>query len=198
MLEILPESYAKVFEAGGFIAMCIFFLSLLLYSTIIDAYWVGSRSAKPYKFIKNGGIPLDYLSSANSYWGGISQKLIDYGSDSKSTSKFLRNSKERLRRNLNTKIQRIRLGASAATLLGLLGTITGMIETFSAISSNTSSETAHMVANGISKALVTTNAGLVVAIPAVALSYWIDKKLKQSFKVFETIQLEQTSHSKGL
>lgn len=52
----------------------------------------------------------------------------------------------------------------AAPLLGLLGTVLGMIETFEAVAANTS-ETANLVASGISKALITTQVGLLAALP---------------------------------
>jgi len=53
---------------------------------------------------------------------------------------------------------------SAAPLLGLLGTVLGMIATFQAVS-QASGDTAARVAGGISQALITTQFGLVVAIP---------------------------------
>lgn len=59
--------------------------------------------------------------------------------------------------------------ASVATLLGLLGTILGMISSFDEIAKGGKGDPA-VVAGGISTALLTTAAGLVVAIPAV-LSY---------------------------
>jgi len=52
----------------------------------------------------------------------------------------------------------------AAPLLGLFGTVLGMIDTFNAVAAN-SSETADLVAGGISKALITTQVGLVAALP---------------------------------
>lgn len=52
---------------------------------------------------------------------------------------------------------------AAAPLLGLLGTVLGMIETFTAVGSGTG-RTSHLVAGGISKALITTQAGLAVAV----------------------------------
>jgi biopolymer transport protein ExbB len=51
-----------------------------------------------------------------------------------------------------------------APLLGLLGTVVGMIETFDAVSA-TSGETATRVASGVSSALITTQVGLAIAIP---------------------------------
>jgi biopolymer transport protein ExbB/TolQ len=53
-----------------------------------------------------------------------------------------------------------------APLLGLLGTVMGMIETFEAVAV-VSGKTSENVASGISKALITTQFGLVVAIPGI-------------------------------
>ena len=60
------------------------------------------------------------------------------------------------------------LGAMAklATLLGLLGTVLGMIDTFSAISSATGGIDMTSLAEGLWQALLTTAAGLTIAIPA--------------------------------
>nr|HDM59046.1 MotA/TolQ/ExbB proton channel family protein [Bacillota bacterium] len=55
---------------------------------------------------------------------------------------------------------------AAAPLLGLLGTVFGMIDTFWAVS-QTGVDTANLVARGISQALITTQFGLVTALPGV-------------------------------
>lgn len=55
---------------------------------------------------------------------------------------------------------------AVAPLLGLLGTVMGMIETFEAVSA-VSGNTGGRVAVGISRALITTQFGLVVALPGV-------------------------------
>lgn len=54
----------------------------------------------------------------------------------------------------------------AAPLLGLLGTVTGMIDTFGAVA-DAGSDTGSRVASGISEALITTQYGLIVALPGV-------------------------------
>ncbi|HSV99989.1 MAG TPA: MotA/TolQ/ExbB proton channel family protein [Sedimentisphaerales bacterium] len=53
-----------------------------------------------------------------------------------------------------------------APLLGLLGTVVGMIETFEAVSA-VGGNTGGRVASGISQALITTQFGLVVAVPGI-------------------------------
>lgn len=55
---------------------------------------------------------------------------------------------------------------ASAPLLGLLGTVMGMIQTFDAVSA-VSGETGQRVAEGISRALLTTQFGLVIALPGV-------------------------------
>lgn len=57
---------------------------------------------------------------------------------------------------------------ATAPLLGLLGTVVGMIDTFDALNPNASSSEA--LADGISKALITTEFGLFIAIPAILAS----------------------------
>ncbi|MDQ6911822.1 MAG: MotA/TolQ/ExbB proton channel family protein [Verrucomicrobiota bacterium] len=62
--------------------------------------------------------------------------------------------------------------AFLAPLLGLLGTVAGMIDAFGTISSNGGYATVTELSNGVYKSLLTTAAGLVVATPTfVAYSY---------------------------
>jgi biopolymer transport protein ExbB len=62
----------------------------------------------------------------------------------------------------------IKLLAAVAPLLGLLGTVTGMIATFQSISLFGTGDP-KLMANGISQALVTTMLGLCIAIPLLFL-----------------------------
>jgi len=59
--------------------------------------------------------------------------------------------------------------ANVATLLGLLGTIQGLIQAFSAIAVADPSQKASLLASGISIALYSTASGLVVAIPMLVM-----------------------------
>ncbi len=61
----------------------------------------------------------------------------------------------------------IALIASVATLLGLLGTISGMIRTFDAIATADPAKKAEMLGAGISEAMTSTAAGLIVGIAAM-------------------------------
>jgi len=69
----------------------------------------------------------------------------------------------------------IKIVAAVAPLLGLLGTVTGMIVTFQAITLLGTGDP-KLMAGGISMALVTTVQGLCVAIPLVLLHGWLAGK----------------------
>lgn len=73
---------------------------------------------------------------------------------------------------------------SAAPLLGLLGTVTGMLATFSALATGSGGEkTMGMVAEGISEALVTTETGLIIALPGLFFQYQLTRQLER-YKAF--------------
>lgn len=65
---------------------------------------------------------------------------------------------------------------ASAPLLGLLGTVTGMIETFDALTDMAFFSQSGGIAGGISQAMLTTQLGLIVAIPGLLCSRYIDRK----------------------
>lgn len=73
----------------------------------------------------------------------------------------------------NTKVEKrtslLGMIGNVATLVGLLGTITGMIKSFSAVSMASAAEKATLLSSGISEAMNCTAYGLIVAIPALIL-----------------------------
>ncbi|MBE0540605.1 MAG: MotA/TolQ/ExbB proton channel family protein [Verrucomicrobia bacterium] len=69
------------------------------------------------------------------------------------------------------------LSAAAAPLLGLLGTVTGMINTFNMITVFGAGDP-KTLAGGISEALITTEFGLVVAIPSLLLHAVLSRRVK--------------------
>lgn len=65
---------------------------------------------------------------------------------------------------------------AAAPLLGLLGTVTGMLSTFGALAEGSGGDkTMTAVSQGISEALITTETGLVVALPGLFCQYQLGR-----------------------
>ena len=65
-----------------------------------------------------------------------------------------------------------------APLTGLLGTVTGMLTTFHGLATGGGSATVDTIAQGISEALITTETGLVIAIPAYVVLSRIRKMIE--------------------
>ena len=80
------------------------------------------------------------------------------------------------------------LGTSAAPMLGLLGTVTGMISTFQSIMRFGTGD-ARLLSGGISEALITTEAGLMLAIPALIFHAWC---VRRSRRLADRLERELT------
>jgi biopolymer transport protein ExbB len=78
----------------------------------------------------------------------------------------------------------IKLLAGVAPLLGLLGTVTGMIATFQAITAFGSGD-AKLMASGISQALITTVLGLVAAIPLLLMHSWVASRSRALVQILD-------------
>ncbi|MET0155728.1 MAG: MotA/TolQ/ExbB proton channel family protein [Rickettsiales bacterium] len=70
--------------------------------------------------------------------------------------------------------------AGAAPLLGLLGTVVGMVKSFSVIGTQGASVDPSVLAGGIWEALLTTIAGLAVAIPSIVFSHIFASKAESA------------------
>ncbi len=78
----------------------------------------------------------------------------------------------------------LKIAAAVAPLMGLLGTVTGMIITFQAITLFGAGDP-KLMAGGISQALVTTVLGLTVAIPTLLLHHLVSTRAKSINEVLE-------------
>ena len=85
---------------------------------------------------------------------------------------------------LETFLSTIKVFSAIAPLLGLLGTVVGMIETFQLITLFGTGDP-KLMASGISKALVTTMLGLIVAIPLTLLHSLVQSRAKSIAEVIE-------------
>lgn len=86
---------------------------------------------------------------------------------------------------LESHLRGLELTANVAPLIGLLGTVMGMIQAFASLEAAGSRIDPSVLAGGIWEALVTTASGLAVAIPALAAYYILDgliEKIKAGMK----------------
>ena len=77
--------------------------------------------------------------------------------------------------------------SQVSPLVGLLGTVIGMIDSFNELELGGSLVDPSILAGGIWTALLTTAMGLIVAIPALVSHYFLEKKINDLMDDFETL-----------
>ena len=95
--------------------------------------------------------------------------------------------------------------ASVSPLLGLLGTVIGMIKIFSAVTKQGVSDPS-LMAGGIAEALITTASGLVVAIPTLMFYRYFSRRVEgfvvtmelEALKLVEVLHGEHAPDSDGV
>jgi biopolymer transport protein ExbB len=95
----------------------------------------------------------------------------------------------RWRHKLEQWLGAIALTASVSPLLGLVGTVSGMITTFKLMTVFGSSD-ANTVSAGISEAMITTKLGLVVAVPSLIAHALMNRRVKNYFAELENLGVE--------
>lgn len=85
---------------------------------------------------------------------------------------------------LDTNLALINVMVALCPLLGLLGTVTGMIEVFD-VMAITGSGSARSMASGVSKATIPTMAGMVGALSGVFASTYLQRKAKREVELLE-------------
>lgn len=140
-------------------------------------------------YIKAGGIimlPLFFISL--SMWTLILEKIFFFNSLFKMDLKKViidrisKEGEEEIRLSMYPSIDKhiptIKTLAFISPLLGLLGTVTGMIRTFDVISIFGTGNI-RLMTIGISEALITTETGLVIAIPGIYMSRFLERKAER-------------------
>ncbi len=87
--------------------------------------------------------------------------------------------------NLRAWLRVLELIASLSPLLGLLGTVLGMIEAFKRLESAGNQVDPAILSGGIWQALLTTAVGLIVAIPALITHQWLDRRVERCAHLME-------------
>jgi biopolymer transport protein ExbB len=151
LLHELLESLQGLLEQGGGVLGAIFALSVLMWTLILERYWY-IHVSHPRR-----------VRRVVAQWTGRSDHV----------SWYARRIREGLIAEVTGALERFLLPIETLTavlpLLGLLGTVTGMIRTFDVITLFGTGN-ARGLAAGISEALITTTAGLVTAISGLYFS----------------------------
>jgi biopolymer transport protein ExbB len=87
--------------------------------------------------------------------------------------------------------QRIALSAmiAAAPLLGLLGTVSGMVKTFESLAGRGGEKSMEGLASGISEVLVATQSGLLVALPALVFVYLAHREVLKHVRQLNQLEI---------
>ena len=86
---------------------------------------------------------------------------------------------------LRTGLPTLALIAALSPLLGLLGTVIGMIGAFQALEAAGNRVNPSILSGGIWVALLTTAAGLIIAIPALTAHHWLDGRFERCARSME-------------
>ena len=197
-MNLLTEFYQQalfVWEKGGGLMFALLLLSLYLYFLGFEL-WLRIKSV----------IPRDLQSIPREKWAGFQgggrvdqvmrHCLVDHQNRDETRKRF-----QQIRQSeaayLNRRLRFLFVLASSAPLIGLLGTVAGMLRTFAGLSMEEGYKM-DVVASGISQALVTTQAGLLIAIPALAFLHLLNRKKKDWLRCLnrmESISIRQISPS---
>ena len=159
-------------DSGGPVLYGILLVALLMWGIILDRYWFFTREARPYCQAQRK----IWLSTENKQqWKGlkIRQLLIS---------------------QVSLEFQRYRpvlhLLVVICPLMGLLGTVTGMIRVFD-LMSITGTGNARAMASGISMATIPTMAGMVVSLIGLYFKSRFDSMAKKELDIFQDRLVKQ-------
>ncbi|MDA0272967.1 MAG: MotA/TolQ/ExbB proton channel family protein [Proteobacteria bacterium] len=203
----------ELVQAGGWLMVPILLCSVIAAAITVERFWtlraelVAPRNllAQVWTWIKNNemdnrrlrevksGSPLGQILAA-----GITSHRRGREVMKESIDEVANHVVHELERYLNT------LGTVAAItpLLGLLGTVIGMIKVFTAIQLEGTGNAA-VLAGGISEALITTAAGLTVAIPSLFFFRYFQRKVdelviymeQEALKLVEVLNTDRTDRA---
>lgn len=173
-----PGFFERI-NQGGFVGY------LILIILVMGLSMGGVR----FKFLLNEKKSLDAELNTGNYVSGsplseietlISDTTLDQEQLENKIEAVLSNVEPVYEKNLST----VKLLAAVAPLLGLLGTVIGMIETFQAITLFGTGDP-KLMADGISQALVTTMLGLITAVPLLFIHNQLDTRSREIVQIIE-------------
>ncbi len=194
------ETFVEVWLSGGWVMVPLVFLAFIIYFTAMEMvlfFRRGNHDKVPEAQYEKW---IDDPALGEGHVGEIISYVRDESADSNDEvrNRFVEISTAALP-VVDSRLMFLNILVTVAPLLGLLGTVIGMLSTFKALSSG-SGKTIDLVAEGISEALITTQTGLVIAIPGYLLVAMIQKKRNQyaAFLVrLESLVLQKNQKSPG-
>ena len=158
--ENLIAPIRDFFEAGGDVLFAILFVTILMWTLIIERLWF-------FYFVLPGRV-----RKVTETWNARSDTF----------SWYARQVRQQLVSEVGVECRHylpiIKALMAILPLLGLLGTVTGMIEVFEVMAISGSGNPRSM-ASGVSKATVPTMAGMVAALSGVAMSAYLENKARR-------------------
>jgi biopolymer transport protein ExbB len=175
MIQIVSDQYYALeayLVAGGMVMLPLLAISIIMWILIINRMFFFRRlnqknmtRERAARYIQEGQIP-----DPQDYKGAIAMLVMEFQARRTGTMNIDRYILDETVMSVVSKLDDnltiIGVLARVSPLLGLLGTVTGMIATFDIISVFGAGN-ARAMAGGISEALITTQTGLIVAIPGL-------------------------------
>ena len=195
------ESFLIYIDKGGIIFTSLFVLSIITIAIvtlkIIEIYFLRKLDfSKFYSLLiadKNNNINdvregfIDTLPKSKQR---IILSLVDLISSNNSKidiEKEIDSLKNKEFKQIYSFLPSLEVISQVSPLVGLLGTVIGMIDSFNELELGGSLVDPAILAGGIWTALLTTAMGLIVAIPALVSHYFLEKKINDLFDDFETL-----------
>ena len=184
---------------GGSLMLMLLAIALILYYATLETYMF-LKSRTSFKNTNKNTL-IQWISNPDKA-DHETQKMLRYVSDGKETLGEARRRFDEIRACflplIDRRITFLSLLVSTAPLAGLLGTVMGMLTTFKGLSSSSGGKTIDFVAGGISEALITTQTGLIIAIPAYVMINRIVSQRDQLEIFFTTLESLTMQNYKGI
>ena len=177
--ESLWQEALQTWNTGGWAMIAIALTALAMFGLGLRV-WL-EVAAFGHRGVKLSDLP-KWLEQAHLREGRVGDLVSDFaGCDSLDAVEHRLASVQASQiRPLERELKLMKVCVSAAPLLGLLGTVTGMLTTFAALSEGSGGDqTMSAIAGGISEALVTTMTGLVIALPGLFFQYVLGRKFAE-------------------
>jgi biopolymer transport protein ExbB len=197
-----PETLLKLLSAGGMVMIPLLVLSVIMLALIL-VYLVtlrrgavaGSRFMTTAETLLGKGDLLGLLAIANKHRdiaATILTRTLEFlASHPTATDDQLREIAQtegsREASLLNQRVAWLADIATIAPMLGLLGTVFGMIRSFSVMANDVAASRPMLLAEGVAEALVATAAGLVVGIPAMIAYAWFRGRVQEMISEMEGV-----------